>query len=201
MAKIDVGKILAKAASGPESKPSKTKTPAISLENHTKAIEAWIKANADLKDAEAKKLEAESEFLPDAEAARIGECRRDGKFYSSVKVGDKIVVSVQNRYAPISPRDHGALEKTYGGKTEDYFKTKTDISLTDAALNDETILQKLIAAIGEDKFTQYFDVKQSIVPTEQFHEARALNAEVGAKASSLIEMGILKAYKPAVKGA
>jgi len=193
-----INDLLSKAAQS-SVKPSKSKTPIVNLPEADKAITKWLKANADLKDAEARKADAESEILPLAEEARVAECRRDGKFYSSVKVDDKILISTQNRYSQIDPKDYSTIEEYFSSKAEDFFKSKTDISLTEAALNDETILKKLIAAIGEENIRQYFNVKQYVVPTETFHEARSTNAEVGKKAQELMDQGILKPYKSAVK--
>lgn len=202
MGKLNVAGILAKAAQGVESKPSKSKNPNIELPDQIKSIEAWLKAHADLKDAEARKATAEENILPAAEKERIAACRRDGKFYSSVKVengSSPITVSVQNRYSPISTKDFPTIEEVFGDKAASFFTTKTEISLTDAALNDEKLIEKLIAAVGEDKFNLYFNVKQNVVPTETFHEARAINGEIGNKADVLKANGILKPYKAAVK--
>lgn len=199
MGKIDVNSILSKAAQKTDAKPSKSKTPVVELPNHKAAIDAWLKAHADEKDAKARMATAEQDFLGDAEDARVGECRRDGKFHTSVKLNGQVTVSVQNRYSPIDPKEYGELEKAFGNKAEDFFKSKTEISLTDAALNDETLLQKLIAAVGEDKVATYFNVKQFVQPTELFHETRALNAEVGEKAKKLIDEGIIRPFKASVK--
>lgn len=197
--KVDVGSILSKAATRADAKPSKSKTPSVSLPQHAQTIETWLKADTDLKDAMARKASAEDVFLRDVEGQRLAESRRDGKYYSSVKVDNKIVVSVQNRYSPIQTADYPAFDEVFGARTKDFFKTKTEISLTDAALTDETILQKLIAAVGEEKFGLYFDVTQFVAPTELFHETRTVNAEVGNQADQLIQQGLLRPYKSAVK--
>ncbi len=199
MGKLNVGSILAKAASKTESKPSKSKNPVIELPEQKTAIKDWLKAASDLKDAEARKATAEESILPAAEKARIEACRRDGKYYSSVKVEDLVTISVQNRYSPINTSDFPAIEDLFGEKASDFFSTKTEIKLTDAALNDEKIIEKLINAVGEDNFKTFFEVKQSVVPTEIFHEGSAVNAEIGKKADALKANGILKPYKAAVK--
>lgn len=200
MGKFNVADVLAKAASQKaDSKSAKSKNPVVELPEQRKNIEAWLKAHADLKDAEARKATAEEEIIPAVENERITACRRDGKYYSSVKVGSSISVSVQNRYSPINTSDFPAIEEIFGDKAQDFFSTKTEINLTDAALNDEKIIEKLIAAVGNDKFSLYFNVKQSVVPTEVFHEARAVNVEVGNKAEILKTNGILKPYKASVK--
>lgn len=199
MAKINVNDILAKAAAKQEDKPSKNKTPVIELPEQQKNVRDWLKANADLKDAEARKKTAEEQILPAAENERITACRRDGKYYSSVKVEDKITISVQNRYSPINPKDFTTIQELFADKAETFFTQKTAISLTEAALNDEKIIEQLINAVGQDKFQLYFNVEQTVVPTEVFHESRAVNAEIGKKAEILKDQGILKPYKAAVK--
>lgn len=199
MAKINVNDILAKAAAKQDDKPSKNKTPVIELPEQSKYVKDWLKANADLKDADARKKTAEEQILPAVENERITLCRRDGKYYSSVKVEDKITISVQNRYSPINPKDFPSIQDLFGDKAETFFTQKTEISLTDAALNDEKLIEKLIEAVGQDKFQMYFKVEQHVVPTEVFHESRAVNAEIGKKADVLKDQGILKPYKAAVK--
>lgn len=198
MAKMSAMDLIKKAAKGPEPK-SKSKTPSITLNGHEADIEDWMKANADKKDAEARQAAAEAKFLDVAEKARVGECRRDGKFHSSVKVNEKILYSTANKYTAIPNEAQAKLDEVFGDKAEDYFKSKTEITLTDAALNDEKILQKLIAAVGEDNFQTYFEVEQHISPTETFHEARSINAEVAEKAQTLIDQGILKQAKASCK--
>ena len=89
--------------------------------------------------------------------------------------------------------------EVFGDQTETYFQEKTSITLTEAALSDETILQKLIAAVGQDKFPLYFDVKQHVAPTEALHQGRATNPELAEKAQKLMDDGVLKPYKAAVK--
>lgn len=198
MAKMSPMDFIKKAAKGPEPK-SKSKTPSVVLTGHEADIEDWIKANADKKDAEGRQAAAEAKFLDVAEKARLGECRRDGKFHSSVKVNEKVLYSTANRYSAIPNESQEKLDEVFGDKAEAYFKPKTEITLTDAALNDEKILQKLIAAVGEENFQIYFEVEQHISPTETFHEARSTNAEVGDKANKLIEAGVLKPAKASCK--
>jgi hypothetical protein len=196
--------VIAKAAQKGGPKKSKSKTPQIALPKHEEAIKTWLEAHSDEKNAKARKADAELEFLPDAEVARLGECRRDGKYYSSVKVNngaDSVVtVSVQNRYKEIPTDSWSELEAVFGeDDTERHFASKTTIVLTDAALNDNAILAKLVAAVGEEQFQTYFDVKQFVAPTNAFHEARATDPEVGKKAQKLIDSGVLQPYKSAVK--
>ena len=190
--------LIKKAAKGPEPK-KKSATPSVTIEGHDEAIQDWMQANADMKDAEARKVAAEAKFLDAAEGLRLSECQRDGKYHSSVKLNDKILYGVQNRYSKIPNADQEKLEEVFGDKTEQYFKPQTEIALTAAALNDEKILQKLIAAVGEDNFQTYFEVEQHISPTETFHEARSTNAEIGIKANKLIESGVLKPAKASCK--
>ena len=198
MAKMSAMDIIKKAAKGPEPK-SKSKTPSVSLNGHEADIEDWIKANTDKKDAEARQAAAEAKFLDVAEKARLNECQKDGEFHSSVKVNEKILYSTANRYSAIPNESEGKLEEVFGDKAEAYFKPKTEITLKDAALKDEKILEKLVAAVGAENFQTYFEVEQHISPTETFHEARSTDPEVGAKAAKLIEAGILKPAKASCK--
>jgi hypothetical protein len=198
MAKMSAGDLFKKAAKGPEPK-KKAGTPTVTLEGHDEAIQDWMQANADQKDAESRKAAAEMKFMDAAEGLRLSECQRDGKYHSSVKLNDKILYGVQNRYSKIASEDQEKLDDVFGDKTEQFFKPQMEISLTAAALNDEKILQKLIAAVGEDNLKTYFDIEQHISPTETFHESRSTNPEVAIKANKLIESGILKPAKASCK--
>lgn len=187
-------KVAAKDPKGPKSKTPIVEIPALEV-----SIKEWLKADADADDAKSRKELAETVILPAAEDARVKECRRDGEFHSSVKLNGHVLVSTQSRYSDIASEDYGNLEKVFGDKTDDFFKPKMEITLTEAALADEKILQKLISAVGQENLNTYFKVKQYIKPSDQLHEQRALNAEVGAKAKQLMDAGILKPYKSAVK--
>lgn len=199
--KFDVKSIVAAAASGAEVKKGKDESPRVELPQHAESINNWAQAHNDKKDAESRMAEAEAKFLKDVEQARVEACRTDGKYHSTVKVNGKISASAANRYSEIDTKDFPTIEKVFGDKTKDFFKERTEITLTEAALNDENIMQKLIEAVGAEKFTTYFDVKQFVKPTETFHEGRALDIEVGAKANVLMEQGIVKPSKIAVKKA
>lgn len=194
----DALSIFGKVASK-DSKASKSKTPAVEAPGLEESIKNWRKADKDANDATSRKALAETVILPAADELRTKESRRDGEFHSSIKINDQILVSTQSRYTNIETGDRKALEAVFGNKTDEYFKTKMDIALTDAALDDEKILQKLIAAVGQDKLEYYFKVKQYIQPTDALHEQRTLNPEIGAKAKQLMDAGILKPYKAAVK--
>lgn len=200
MGKINVNDLIKSAAKGPETKKKST-TPSVTLtdKKHTEAIQDWVKADADKKDAESRKADAESKFLDDAEKARISACRTEGKYHSSVKLNDEILYGVQNKYAAIKNEDRETLESIFGDKTDTYFTEKTEISLTDAALKDEKILEKLINAVGAENFKTYFEVAQHIAPTEALHEGRAMNPELAEKADKLIEAGILRPNKASCK--
>lgn len=198
MAKPSAMDLFKKGAKGPEPK-KKQGTPTVTLDGHDEAIQDWMQANADMKDAEARKVAAETKFLDAAEGLRLSECQRDGKYHSSVKLNDKILYGVQNRYSKIPSEDQEKLDEVFGDKSEQFFKSKMEISLTAAALSDEKILQKLIAAVGEDNLKTYFDIEQHVAPTETFHEARSTNPEVAIKANKLIESGILKPAKASCK--
>jgi hypothetical protein len=200
MGKMSVGDLLKRAAKEPAAKKKST-TPSITLQgtDAVKALQAWIQADKDKKDAEARKAQAETDFFDEAEAARIAECQRDGSYHSSIKLNDEVLYSTANKYSAIKNADREKLEEVFGDKTDQYFVAKTEISLTDAALKDEKILEKLIAAVGESNFETYFEVGQYIKPTEALHEGRSLDPEIAVKADKLIKADILKQQKSSCK--
>ncbi len=198
MPKSDALSIFGKAATAKPTK-GKSTTPSVEVPALEQSIKEWLKADKDMNDAKSRKELAETVILPNAEESRVKECRRDGEFHSSVKLNGQILVSTQSRYTNILSEDRESLEKVFGDKTDQYFKSEMEITLTDAALKDEKILQKLIAAVGQENLATYFEVKQFIKPTDQLHEQRTLDPEIAGKAKQLMDAGILKPYKAAVK--
>jgi citrate lyase gamma subunit len=114
--------------------------------------------------------------------------------------GDSVQVDVAKcQYSDISIENEPELKKRFGEDYEDFFKKNLKISLTDAAIADKSILATLIKAVGQEKFKEYFSVSHVLKPTEAFHRARFIGRRVPT-AEKVIEEGLVKPYKPAVRG-
>jgi hypothetical protein len=193
--------LLKKAASAKPASKSKSKTPEVQRDDLNEAIDKWLEASRMEKDAEALKAQAEAVILPEAESERVKASMNDGEFHSSVKINGKITTSVQSRYSPVDPANEDAIKGVVGAKFDEFFKTKTDVGLKPAILEDEAAMGKIVAAIGEENFGKFFDVKQSLTVSNAFHEQRAVSKDVKDMADKLISEGLVKPYKAAVKKA
>lgn len=189
-----------KKAAKKKTTKSKSKTPDVMRDDLNEAIEKWLEAHKMEKDSKALKAQAEAAMLDDIEDERVKACRTDGEFHSAVKVNGKVTVSVQSRYSPIGTEVEEEIKEIAGEKYDEFFKEQTSVALTAAALADETLLGRLMEAVGED-FERYFEVKQAIVPTKAFHEQRATSPEVGEVFNKLRDEGLVKPYKASVKRA
>ena len=178
-------------------KKSSSKSTAVQIKCDQQ-IDDWLKAHSDKKDAESKLAEAESIIIPEATTARLAESKRLGEHLSSVKVNGKISFVVQNRYSEIDILDKSKISAIFGDDFDKYFKIKTTVNFTEKATNDQQFLTKMIALIGEDKFAEYFVVKEAIVPNGIFHETRSIDKDVATKADILIDSGVIKPYKPSI---
>jgi hypothetical protein len=197
---VDVNALLADAATAAPATKSKSKAPRVEIKGLEPKIKQWIKAKTDMDNAEAEMKSAAVEIIAAADEAKKAECRKVGKYETSIVINGQVQVVTQNKYSKIDPSKKAEIEKVVG--EEEYcklFTTKTEVELTDAALADGEILKKLIGAVGPDKFKTYFKVSQTLVPTSVLHEGIVMDKELDVKTQKLKDAGILKPYTPAVK--
>lgn len=193
--------LLSKAAKSQPKTKGKGKTPGVNNLQIDAAIDSWLVANRELKDAEARMARHGEQIRSEAEVAHHNACVRDGKYESSVKLNDKVVVSVKNQYSDIDVDHEDELKAIFGDKYDDYFRKKNVVAMTDAAMNDADFLKKLVEVFGDDVFAERFSVKQVIKPTEVFHEQRCMKPDVHAKGQEAISQGLVTPYKPTIKPA
>lgn len=195
--------ILKKAAAKQAASPKKkSATPAAEIPELDGVIQEWIDAHKAEKDAKAKKATAEATILPRAEEERLRHSMNSGAAASSVRVNDKVLVSVQNRYKKILPELADDIKTVVGNdKFDRLFREKTSISLTDEALANEELVGKLVDAVGEDDFERWFKVEQTLQPTEVFHKGRVTDPLLRDAYRSLKEKGLVEGYKPSLKPA
>lgn len=183
------------------SKPSAKKS-----EKHTftdnslnSAIDQWVAANAAIKQAEQQKAEAEAEFLPKCEDERIKASTAAGSNETTVILNNKLAITQSKRYSNVDAATMPVLKQAFADDTERYFRTRMAVSVKPSILEDDTKLNELVAAIGAENIAKYFDVVENVVVTEAFHVERSTNPAVTQKAKNVIEAGIIKPYKAAVK--
>jgi hypothetical protein len=158
-------------------------------------IEQWI--NADQEEAKWKSIKAtaEAQLLEFGRKARVAACRKIGKVESTIRLNGKLNMTAKCQYSKIPIGSEDKLREVFGDSYDQYFLTKTDLSLNEAAVNDPQVLQELVEAIGADKFNAWFTALQVIEVTESFHTDVTLKPAIEEKAKPLIESEIIKPYK------
>jgi len=197
---MGIGNLLKKAAkTNGGAKKSKSTTPQIDRPDLEEAIKKWEEGKKMEKDGKAMRVQAEGVILPEAEEERLRISVTDGKHHSSVRVNGKVTISTQNKYSPIGTEHEETIRKVVGDKFEEFFKEKTNVSLKPSLLSDEEAMGKIVEAVGEENFMRFFEVKQSLTPTQAFHEQRSTSKEIYEMFESLNDQGIVNPYKAAVK--
>jgi hypothetical protein len=185
-----------------QEKKGKDEHPLLELANtaeNKKEMENLIKQKQVKKSAETSQKKSEGVLRPQAAMLREQFCAANKKFHSSVKLkcGDigPINFITQNKYSEIGISKEDELKAIFGEKFTEYFMTFTEIMLTDKGLAEiDTLLPKLIEACGGtmEKFQEYFNITQTLKPTEFLHEQRVQNPEIKKQTDKAIDDGLLK---------
>jgi hypothetical protein len=187
----------------PASKKKKNATPELELVDDmlVKRQKDWLDAKKREKTAKADLKKAETDLIEAATDARIEHCTREGKYESSHKIvhgEDKITVKFPNRYSKIDCDKEEDLREIYEEEYDQYFKEKTTATMTQAAVDDEEFIETIMDAIGEDKFSRYFDVDSHIEVAKSYHENRVTNKALSEKHQSAADAGLVSCTKPSL---
>lgn len=164
------------------------------------AVANWLEAKKAEVSAESAKKLAEAEFLDPAVAKILEASNETGEPQSSVSINGKIMISIQERYGKIAIENLPRLCEIFGEEEgQSYFHEKMEITLTEAALADESIMNKLAKAVGDENIEKYFEVKRYMTPRPNFHHDRLTKKSITAKARRAMDEGILTTPKGAVK--
>lgn len=193
-------KRMAKKAKAPAKK--KGAKPLLEAEELHQNIGDFLEAKKQQKTAKANIARAEGAIIEAAAQARIDNCTRTGKYESSQKVGAStgtVTVKFPNRYSKIDPADEDALKEVYGeDQFERYFGEQTEVTMTQAAMDDEDFIETMMETLGEEKFGRYFDVSSHIAPKKNYHEARVLDKELAEKHQEAVDQGLVSCTKPSL---
>jgi hypothetical protein len=181
----------------------KNATPELQVDGPLKAqLGQWLDAKKAEKTAKANLKKHETELIDAAAEAREAHCVRVGKYESSFKVTDgeaaRVTVKFPNRYSKISTDDEETMREIYEDDYDRYFREKTEVKMTQEAVEDEDFIETVMNAIGEDRFEKYFDVSQHVEPTKAYHEERALNKGLAEKHQVAADAGLVSPTKPSL---
>ena len=156
-------------ASKPAEPKSKSKVPVLDVPQEVRELSARIrevKSQLDSADAE---FELRKQEIIDAVAPLRAELCRSG-YVSSVRVPDTNGLSVSltwgHKYTKVGMDKRGAIVGIVGEDFQDLFETKTEIKVKEGAGEDK--LRELIEAVGPERFREFFDVTQVLVPTARY---------------------------------
>lgn len=172
-----------------------------------KAHDNWLKGKADSKDAKARISRSEGLLLPIAVEEHQKFCQANEKYVSSVKIvkkeedsEEKITCSFTNRYSPIDSDHEDHLREIYGDNDfERYFKERTTVSLTPAAVNDEEFVEKITEFVGQENFDKFFKINIFIEPTKEYHEARMVDPNLAKRHKQAADADLVRCNKPSLK--
>lgn len=164
-------------------------------EELSEKIESYKIGDKQLKDIKAEQ---------DLRAVAIKEGMNDLRINESIKIGDNIssvkanglTLSTKAMYSKIDAVEAPRLQEEFGEQFNQFFVSKSEVKLGEDALENESFIDALVA-LAEDKRVT-FDVKDWLKPTNAFHVARTLDADVRNKSDSI---EIIKPYAPSLKAA
>lgn len=192
-------KRMAKKKPAAKKKNAKPETQAEGLHQN---IKDFLDAKKQAKTAKTNIARAEGAIIKAAEEARIENCTRTGKYESSHKVSAStgtVTVKFPNRYSKIDPDDEESLKEVYGeGNYERYFREQTEVTMTQAAMDDEKFIEEMMEILGEEKFGRYFDVSTHIEPTKAYHEQRVVDKQLAEKHQEAVDQGLVSCTKPSL---
>lgn len=192
-------KRMAKKKKAPTKK--KNAKPILEDESLHKNIKDFLGAKKKQKEAKAEISRAEGAIINSAEKARVEHCTRTGKYESSHKVTAStgtVTVKFPNRYSKIPNDDEDALREVYEDDYDRYFREKTEVTMTEAAMNDEEFIEDMMERLGEETFERYFDVTSHIEPTKAYHEQRVTDASLADKHQEAVDQGLVAPTKPSL---
>jgi hypothetical protein len=188
---------MAKKKKAPTKKSSSK--PVLEDESLHKNIDDFLGAKKKQKEAKAEIARAEGAIISAAEKARVEHCTRTGKYESSHKVQAStgtVTVKFPNRYSKIPSGDEESLREIYDDDYDTYFREKTDVTMTEAAMNDEKFIEDMMEQLGEETFERYFEITSHIEPTKAYHEQRVTNEGLAEKHQEAVDQGLVNPTKP-----
>lgn len=195
---FDINAILGGAAKPQESK-SGSKTPVLTVGDDVKEIATKLRTvKGELDSAEAQFELLKSELVEKVTGARAELCKTG--YHSTVRVPDaqglSVSVTWSGSYSKVGIEKKDAIEGVVGERFEEFFSLVNEIKVRPEACGNQEMLTELIAAIGPERFAQFFEVSRTIKPTERYTTEffTAFDEEQRTALSQVV-----KQYSPSIK--
>jgi hypothetical protein len=206
-------------ASGTKTR-KKSANPTINRPELAASLLAWETNKA--KEAHYKSLRetAEAQIIAAAAEERIKACRAARDVVTTVKLAAEVEdangvrnasvsITQQCRYCDIKTEDPGQakrleqLKAALGSSFSKYVASEMSVSLSDAALADQTFLRGFVKLMmesyGAEEFGKRFVIKKALTPTKEFHRDYALDETLYAAVKPFMDDDTIRAFKPSVK--
>jgi hypothetical protein len=192
---------LRQAAQTKESSPKKSSTPIVEVSQAVGlAMKSFKKARAKMVQAEAEKIEAEAQMIPEADVLRRRICKDHSKLHPSInlKFGDDTLTFTQkSQFKKITQESSDKIRSKVGeANFAKWFKMVTTYTIDENKMTDD-IANRLLAALGDD--VGILTMETLVVPTESFVSDAMLDEKVYTQAEELREAGLVEPYKPSFK--
>ena len=201
---MDINSVLASASS---SKGGKSKSKALEINvtdaKTLKKIDTWLESSKQIDLQSAKQKSSEGDILDFARGKHLEHVESSKQIPATVKLviptGSLSVDLAKNQYSKISKDSEADLKKIFGDNFDKCFASKLGIKLSSAALSEKGFLEKLIKLVGADNFKNYFEVEQTLVPTDSLHEGRFLDPTIKAAFTVASEAKLVSPYSASFK--
>lgn len=191
---MSVNDILKKAATKKSSKPStdmiEIPVPPGLLLNHKSKYEAAKAAKTELE-------LSEEELLSHVKPGYQETLKQ--RYVNSARLSEgevEATVSWKDAYTKVPAEKETEIRNLVGSKYDSYFHLVNEIVVKEDVAANERLLEELIAAVGPETFSKYFDVAQHIKPTTRFTQERY--RELSPEVNNQLDVTV-RQYKPAVR--
>lgn len=185
------------------SKPSasKSKSPSLALPAAVAPmLDAYLKALKEKKDAEAKIDDLFSTLSPHLEKMHVLACQSGKKYVSSIKVNSKATYLFGGKYKAITADKKVELVALFGVAFPQFFQAINEVKVKAETLDVEMIDDlKAICEKRGVQFSDLFEFKALLKPTEQYTEQRHVDPAVKKIADSAAESQLVSPYKATLK--
>jgi len=223
------------ANQAPAEKKSKTVSTRVDASQIGENLVRWIQAKMQEKDAKSRKMQEEVDIIEFGHKRRQEVCQAAGKVESSVVLdGGQVEIDDESYHPQVrftvkknwKVRDPEAVLGTFNGEFDSYFNEETSVTLQPDAVQDTTLLAKLIKACegrltvqidpsvlgderiagkivkvigGANKISEVFQVEQKVTATDRFHSDMVLSKSLIEKVEPLLRDEAITNDKPTLK--
>lgn len=162
-------------------------------------IAEWMRRKSEYDTAESLMKAAQDQIVTYVKPKRLEICTDLGKVCPSLLINQKLTYTQQCRYSIVPEERSADLAAAFGPNYARFFRPTLAISLKKDSANNESVLTRLVEALGADFFAAHFDVKRDLLVQETFHHEFSCRKEVQVVAQPFMDEETIRAYSPSLK--